>query len=147
MWKDEATAADILLAAQDIQRFTERMSYSDFMQNDLVQAAVVQRIMLMGEAAKGLSPEFRADHSEIEWPQIAGTRDRCVHGYDTIKVEIVWRLLQWMLRRLSAISRQLSAPRRIGRNLKLLAGVETHPSRLRLPKAELPLQCPGFDSG
>jgi uncharacterized protein with HEPN domain len=30
MWKDEATAADILLAAQDIQRFTERMSYSDF---------------------------------------------------------------------------------------------------------------------
>ena len=93
MWKDEATAADILLAAQDIQRFTERMSYSDFMQNDLVQAAVVQRIMLIGKAAKRLSPEFRADHSEIEWPQIAGMRDRCVHGYDTIKVEIVWEVV------------------------------------------------------
>lgn len=93
MWKDEATAADILLAAQDIQRFTAGMSYNDFMQNDLVQAAVVQRIMLMGEAAKRLSREFRANHPEIEWPQIAGMRDRCIHGYDTIKVEIVWEVV------------------------------------------------------
>ena len=49
--------------------------------------------MLIGEAAKRLSREFRANHSEIEWPQIAGMRDRCIHGYDMIKVKIGWEVV------------------------------------------------------
>ncbi|HEX4707285.1 MAG TPA: HepT-like ribonuclease domain-containing protein [Candidatus Udaeobacter sp.] len=64
MWKDDATAADILLAALDIQRFAAGVSYDDFLKNDLVQAAVVQRILMMGEAAKRLSEEFRSRHPD-----------------------------------------------------------------------------------
>ncbi len=93
MWKDEATAADILLAAQDVQQFTVGMSYEDFLNDRMVQAAVLQRITMMGEAAKRLSEEFRSSHREIEWKQIAGMRDRCVHGYDNIKLEIVWEVV------------------------------------------------------
>ena len=93
MWKDDATAADILLAAQDIQRFTAGMSYEDFLNNDLVQAAVVQRILMMGEAAKRLSEEFRTSHPRIEWKQIAGMRDRCIHRYHDIRLETVCEVI------------------------------------------------------
>ena len=93
MWKDEATAADILLAAQDIQQFTAGMSYDDFVNHRMVQAAVLQRIMMMGEAAKRLSEEFRTAHPEIQWKQIAGMRDRCIHRYDEIRLEMVWEVV------------------------------------------------------
>jgi uncharacterized protein with HEPN domain len=94
MWKDDATAADILLAAQDIQRFTAGLSYGDFVKNRIVQSAVVFRIMVMGEAAKRLSEEFRRNHPTIEWKELAGMRDRCVHGYDSINLDIVWAVVR-----------------------------------------------------
>jgi ribonuclease HepT-like protein len=62
MWKDDATAADILLAARDIRRFTAGLSRDDFLKNRLVQFAVVNRITVMCEAAKRLSQEFRRGH-------------------------------------------------------------------------------------
>lgn len=70
MWKDEGTAADVLLAAQDIQRFTTGMSYEDFLIDDKTQAAVVQRIIVMGEAAKRLSAGFRTAHPQIQWREV-----------------------------------------------------------------------------
>lgn len=94
MWKDEATAADILLAAEDIQQFAAGRSYEEFLNDRMVQAAVLQRITMMGEAAKRLSEEFRSSHSRIEWKQIAGMRDRCVHAYDDIRLEIVWEVVR-----------------------------------------------------
>jgi len=93
MWKDDATAADILLAAQDVQQFTKGLTYQDFLDNQMVQAAVLYRIAVMGEATKRLSLEFRRAHPDIEWKQIAGLRDRCVHGYDNIKLDIVWEVV------------------------------------------------------
>jgi uncharacterized protein with HEPN domain len=93
MWKDEATATDILLAAQDIQRFTTGMSYADFLRDDKTQAAAVQRIIVMGEAAKRLSEEFRTAHPQIQWRQVSGMRDRCIHRYNEIKLDIVWEVV------------------------------------------------------
>jgi uncharacterized protein with HEPN domain len=93
MWKDDATAADILLAARDIRQFTAGLSRDDFLKNRLVQFAVVNRITVMGEAAKRLSQEFRRDHPSIEWKELAGMRDRCIHGYDTVDLDIVWQVV------------------------------------------------------
>jgi len=47
--------------------------------------------MVMGEAVKRLSPDFRARHSEIPWPLIAGMRDKLIHGYDIVDMNEVWR--------------------------------------------------------
>lgn len=93
MWRDEATAADILLAAQDIQQFTTGKSYEDFVDDRLVQAAVIQCITRMGEATKRLSEDFRARHDGIKWKQMAGMRDRCVHDYGNINFELVWKVV------------------------------------------------------
>lgn len=94
MWKDEATAADILLAAKAVREFVAGMSYDGFLQDFKTQCAVVHQIMVIGEATKRLSADFRSAHSGLPWDDIAGMRDRCVHGYDQVDLEIVWKVTQ-----------------------------------------------------
>lgn len=40
-----------------------------------------------------MSDELRQQHPQINWKQVAGMRDRCVHGYDDIDVDIVWQAI------------------------------------------------------
>lgn len=94
MWKDEATAADILLAAKAVREFVAGMSQEQFLVDFKTQCAVLQQIIVLGEAAKRLSAEFRARHDQIPWSSIAGLRDRCVHGYDQVDLEIIWQVTQ-----------------------------------------------------
>jgi uncharacterized protein with HEPN domain len=47
--------------------------------------------MVIGEAVKRLSLEFRARHSGIPWSDIAGMRDHLIHGYDIVDLEEVWK--------------------------------------------------------
>ena len=54
---------------------------------------VLHQIIILGEAAKRLSPEFRQLHPSVPWADIAGMRDRCVHGYDNVDLEIVWEVI------------------------------------------------------
>jgi len=47
-------------------------------------------IIILGEAVKRLSFEFRQSHPSVPWDEIAGMRDRCIHGYDNVDLDIVW---------------------------------------------------------
>ena len=47
--------------------------------------------MVIGEAVKRLSPEFRQAHMDIPWSAIAGMRDHLIHGYDIVDMEEVWK--------------------------------------------------------
>ncbi len=60
------------------------------MSDDLYQSAVLQKLIIIGEAASRLSSEFRARHIEIEWPDLIGLRNIAVHRYFGIDWEIVW---------------------------------------------------------
>ncbi|WP_199318036.1 HepT-like ribonuclease domain-containing protein [Planktothricoides raciborskii] len=51
-------------------------------------------ITIIGEAVKGLSPDFRDRNPQIPWRQIAGMRDKLVHDYRQINVVQVWRVVQ-----------------------------------------------------
>jgi uncharacterized protein with HEPN domain len=48
-------------------------------------------LIVMGEAVKRLSAEFRAKHAEIPWSLIAGMRDHLIHGYDIVDWDEVWK--------------------------------------------------------
>ena len=94
MWKDDATAQDLLLAARAIREFVQGMTHDQFRDDFKTQCAVVQQITVHGEATKRLSPDYRARHPSIPWQEIAGMRDRCVHGYDDINLNYVWEVTQ-----------------------------------------------------
>jgi len=91
MWRDEATLLDIAQAARRIISFVEGVDEASFAANAEKHWAVVAQLLVIGEAITRLSYEFRSLHPEIEWAKIAGMRNRLIHGYDTIRWDVVWR--------------------------------------------------------
>jgi uncharacterized protein with HEPN domain len=94
MWTDDGTALDILNSSRHIREFTTGLTRAQFDANLLAQSAVLHQIIVLGEAVKRLSDEFRLAHPAIPWTQIAGMRDRCVHGYDNVDLDRVWEVSQ-----------------------------------------------------
>ena len=84
---------DIYQYGQDALNFVQGMDELRFSTDVKTQRAVIYSITIMGEATKKLSSEFRAQHSQVPWQQIAGMRDKCVHDYREIDVVIVWQIL------------------------------------------------------
>jgi len=81
---------DIIEAAEAIHRFCEPVSEDQFLQDELRQSAVLQKLMVIGEAAARLPEEFQDQHPDIEWADIIGFRNIAVHEYFAITWSIVW---------------------------------------------------------
>lgn len=82
--------ADIREAIQRIQTYTTALSYAQFLTDEKTQDAVIRNIEILGEAVKHLSAELTAAHPEIEWKSIAGMRDKLVHEYFGVNLDILW---------------------------------------------------------
>jgi len=91
MARDEAVLLDIVRAAQLVLEFRQEMDKTAFFDDLKSQSAILHQLMVMGEAVKRLSAEFRARHSEVPWMLIAGMRDKLIHGYDIVDLEQVWQ--------------------------------------------------------
>jgi uncharacterized protein with HEPN domain len=100
MWTDDGTALDVLSAARHIIEFVAGLTRDQFDADLLVQSAVLHQIIVLGEAVKRLSADFRSTHSSVPWTQIAGMRDRCTHGYDNVDLDQVWEVAQIHARQL-----------------------------------------------
>jgi uncharacterized protein with HEPN domain len=94
MEKDLKILLDIVHAARLIIRFTENMTFEEFFDDERTQSAALYQILVIGEAVKRLSSEFRAQHPHIPWKLIAGMRDRLIHGYDVIDWVEVWNTVR-----------------------------------------------------
>jgi uncharacterized protein with HEPN domain len=81
---------DIVQAVGAIDRFLSGVQRGDFMVDELRQSAVLQKRIVIGEAASRLSKEFRTQHSKIEWADIVGFRNTAVHEYFDMSWRIVW---------------------------------------------------------
>ena len=54
------------------------------------QYAVLRGLEIIGEATKNLSRELKTKHREIPWREIAGMRDKLIHEYFGVNLELVW---------------------------------------------------------
>jgi uncharacterized protein with HEPN domain len=91
MRNDQATRIDIDMAARRVAEFVKGYSLERFRDDDKTWSAVLYQIGVIGEAVKRLSETFRAAHPSIPWTQIAAMRNRVIHGYDSVDLELVWR--------------------------------------------------------
>jgi uncharacterized protein with HEPN domain len=90
MRREELYLTDIVDAAEAVGRFIEGVNYDDFLGDELCQSAVLQKLIVIGEAAARLSPEFQATHPTIEWADIVAFRNIAVHQYFAVNWRIVW---------------------------------------------------------
>ena len=73
---------DMLEAIAKIEEYMKGLgSENNFYNNTQAQDAILRRLEIIGEAAKGVPQEFRDKYSEIPWKQIAGMRDVLIHEY------------------------------------------------------------------
>ncbi|MFZ0135332.1 MAG: HepT-like ribonuclease domain-containing protein [Desulfobacterales bacterium] len=91
MVRDEAILLDIVRAARLVLKFREGIDKASFFDDLKTQSAILHQLMLMGEAVKRLSAEFRVQHSKVPWTLIAGMRDKLIHGYDVVDLDQVWQ--------------------------------------------------------
>jgi uncharacterized protein with HEPN domain len=91
MRRDEATLLDIAKAARLVLAFTEGVTKEAFLKDLKTQSATLHQLMVIGEAVRRLSREFRDQHPEIPWSLIAGMRDHLIHAYDAVDLDEVWK--------------------------------------------------------
>lgn len=81
---------DIQEAMRRIAAYTEGMAHDRFLADTKTQDAVIRNLEIMGEATKGLSAQLRSRYPDVAWKGMAGVRDRLIHHYFGINLDIVW---------------------------------------------------------
>jgi len=81
-------------AIYNIESFIKGYSREDFYQSIEKQSAVVRQIEVIGEAAKNLSIEFGAKYPQIPWKEIIGMRDKIIHKYFEVDLNIIWDVIK-----------------------------------------------------
>lgn len=91
---DEARLLDMLLAARDAREFVVGMTREQFVADKRTHSAVCLKLEVIGEAARAISPAFKTDHPTIPWDVLSGLRNRIVHEYFRLDLNILWTIAQ-----------------------------------------------------
>ncbi len=86
----------ILEAIERIESYTEDVDEVGFLNNGMIQDAVIRNIEIIGEASNNIQrefPEFATLHDDIPWQVMYAMRNRVSHGYHKVDLEIVWKTI------------------------------------------------------
>ena len=76
-----------------IESFSKGLTKEHLAQDELKQSAIIRKIEIVGEAAKNLPKEYISKHPSIPWKDIIGMRDKIIHHYFDIDLDIVWQVI------------------------------------------------------
>lgn len=88
--KDRVFLNHIVESSENIIEFIEDINRETFENSRLLQSAVIRELTVIGEATKNLSTDLRDTFINIPWKQIAGMKDKLMHGYFSIDLMTVW---------------------------------------------------------
>lgn len=97
----------ILDAISRIEGYTRGMKRDDFMVNPLVQDGAIRQLEVIGEATKRLSKEVTERCPNVPWKDVAGMRDKLIHGYFGVDLDAVWNTVNRDLPRLKRDMRNI----------------------------------------
>ena len=92
--RDLTYLGDILDSIQRIESYTADVSKNKFIENFMMQDAVMRQIEIIGEAVRHISKDIRKSYPEVPWQDVAGMRDKLIHGYFGVDIEKVWDTAQ-----------------------------------------------------
>jgi uncharacterized protein with HEPN domain len=85
---------DMLDATEKALRFTAGMTFSRFIEDDKTAFAVVRALEVLGEAAKKVPKSVRDRYPDLPWRAMTGIRDKLIHEYFGVNLQVVWQTIQ-----------------------------------------------------
>ncbi|MFC1682100.1 DUF86 domain-containing protein [Nanoarchaeota archaeon] len=95
----------ILESINAIEEFSKDIDKKELKSNRLKQSAIVREIEIIGEATKNISDSLKDKYPEIPWREISGTRDKIIHNYFGVDLNIIWDIIKLNL---PVLKKQLS---------------------------------------
>jgi len=99
--RDQARLQDILESIETIESYAVS-SYEEFLADTKTQQAILYNLMIIGEAANRISEDLREEYPAIPWSSMIGTRNIIIHGYDQVKLPIIWEIIRQDLSKLKS---------------------------------------------
>lgn len=100
---------DILDSIARIQRYARGLCATEFLKNELLQDAIVRRLEIIGEAVGRLPDDLKNRHPDIPWRDIKDMRNKLIHDYGHVDLELVWAVAQTEVPKLEAQIRRVLA--------------------------------------
>ncbi len=88
---DRAFLLHIRDALGEVEGFVEGTDYDSFLKDRMMQNAVMRSFEVVGEAARRVSPRFREAHPEVPWRLMGDFRNKLIHGYFALDLEVIWK--------------------------------------------------------
>jgi uncharacterized protein with HEPN domain len=85
---------DILDAINSIEAYTKGLTYEDFVSDKKTVDAVIRNFEIIGEATKHLPLTVRREYPKVPWRDMAGMRDKLIHGYFGVQLDVVWKTVK-----------------------------------------------------
>jgi uncharacterized protein with HEPN domain len=83
---------DILDCINHVEKFTQGMRFGNFVKDTKTVYAVVRAIEIIGEATRNIPKSIKEKYPEVPWIKMAGMRNRLIHEYFGIDLEILWEV-------------------------------------------------------
>lgn len=81
----------ILNSIKLIEIYTKGISLDKFLEQSMIQDAVIRQLEVIGEASAAVNEDFRLDHKSIPWNIMEDFRNKLIHEYFSVDSEIVWQ--------------------------------------------------------
>lgn len=84
----------IFESIEAIEKYTKDFSKERFLKSSEIQDAVMRRFEIIGEAAKNIPDDFEELHPGVFWYQMKGMRNKLIHEYFAIDLDLIWDTVQ-----------------------------------------------------
>lgn len=99
---DEKNLQKMLTLIQKIEHYCQDATYDDFSSDEILAEACVFNLAQLGELSRKISDEYVQLHPEIAWRELYGLRNRLIHDYQGVNLNLVWEIITEDLPQLEA---------------------------------------------